>query len=143
MLKRIPSVFLLYKAFVLALLGMVGSLFFSEVLGYPPCNLCWYQRITLYPLVLILGIGIWWNDKKVWVYALPLTIIGSFIALYHNLLDFGIIPSTLAPCGQGVSCLIQNIRWLGFITIPFMSLVAHLVILACLVLYRQKELKSA
>jgi disulfide bond formation protein DsbB len=118
----------LYGAFVVALVATLGSLAFSEILHLPPCVLCWYQRILMYPLVIILGVGILRKDTKVYMYVLPLSILGLAIALYHSLIQWGIIPDTLSPCTLGVSCTTRQINLLGFITIPFMSLVTFTLI---------------
>ncbi len=123
-----------WKAWLIALTGAVGSLFFSEVLGYPPCALCWYQRIALYPLVLVIGVGIALRDRRVAVYALPLTLFGLAIAAYHNLLYYGFIAEELAPCTEGVPCNAVQLELLGFITIPLMSLAAFLTIAICLII---------
>jgi len=123
---------LLYAAWVVALAATGGSLFFGEVMGYPPCTLCWYQRICMYPLALVLPIGIVRRDPRVGWYALPLAAIGLGIAVHHNLLSLGVIPETLAPCQEGVSCATRQIEWLGFVTIPLLALGAFATITACL-----------
>jgi disulfide bond formation protein DsbB len=128
-----------YLAWIIALLSMVGSLFFSEVMGYPPCVLCWYQRIAIYPLVLIVAVGIVLRDRRMKFYALPLAAVGFLIALYHNLLYYGVIPESITPCSEGASCTTVQIQWLGFITIPLMALVGFAVICICLLLYRPRE----
>ncbi len=81
-----------------------GSLFFSEIMELPPCSLCWYQRIFMFPLPIVLFMGLFPFDPKVVRYALPLAIGGCAVALYHTLLHVGIIPESIAPCSQGVSC---------------------------------------
>lgn len=121
-------------AWATAFFSMVGSLFFSEILHLPPCVLCWYQRVFMYPLVFIFGVGILRKDKNVPYYALPLSVIGGVIALFHYLLQRGIIPDNIAPCAQGISCSTNLIELYGFITIPFMSLVAFIIISGCMVL---------
>lgn len=118
---------------------MVGSLFFSEVMKLPPCLLCWYQRIAMYPLVLILPIGIISQDSKVRRYSLPLALIGFVIASYHVLLYYGVIPESIVPCTQGVSCTSRQIEWLGFITIPLLSFMAFTVISISLYFYRPQK----
>lgn len=128
-----------YFAWMTALLGVAGSLFFSEVMLLPPCVLCWYQRIALYPLVLIIGAGIILRDHRMKYYALPLCIAGLTIAIYHNLLYYGFIPESITPCAEGVPCNAVQIEWLGFITIPLMGLGAFVFIAACLILYKQEE----
>ena len=134
-----PFEVLIYAAWVIALLATVGSLFFSEVMQLPPCVLCWYQRIAMYPLVFVIGAGILMGDGRVKFYALPLCLSGLAIAVYHNLLYYGLIPDSITPCTQGVSCTSVQIEWLGFITIPLMSLTTFVIIGLCLLLYKSKE----
>lgn len=128
-----------YAAWIIALGGMVGSLFFSEVMGLPPCVLCWYQRIAMYPLVVIIAIGIATRDPRMKIYALPLSFIGLAIAIYHNLLYYGIIPEAITPCTEGVPCNAVQLEWLGFITIPLMGLAAFIALTLCLLLYKPEE----
>lgn len=128
-----------YAAWTLALLSAAGSLFFSEVMELPPCVLCWYQRIAMYPLVLIIGIGIAFNETKWKLYALPLALIGLAIAVYHNLIYYGVIPESLTPCSEGASCSERQIEWLGFITIPLMGLVSFLAISVLVVVYKPNK----
>lgn len=130
---------LAYIAWVQALIAMVGSLFFSEVMKLPPCVLCWYQRIAMYPLVFVLAIGIILEDKRMKLYALPLSITGLCISIYHNLLYYNIIPEAIIPCSSGVSCTTKQIEWLGFITIPLLALVAFSVITISLLLHKKEE----
>ena len=127
-----------YLAWLIALAGLVGSLFFSEVMSLPPCVLCWYQRIAAYPLVVIIAVGILLRDVRMKYYALPLSVIGLMIAVYHNLLYYGVIQEPLMPCTEGVPCTLQQIEWLGFITIPFMSLVSFAVISLLLLFYKPR-----
>ena len=127
-----------YAAWTTALLGMILSLFFSEVMGYPPCVLCWYQRIALYPLVAVIAVGIIFRDRRMKHYALPLAVAGLLIAVYHNLLYYGVIPETVSPCTEGVSCTTAQVEWLGFITIPLMSLASFAFIVVCLLLYKPR-----
>ncbi len=112
----------------IALISTLGSLFFSEVMKLPPCVLCWYQRIFMYPLVLILSVGILRQNQSLQWYVQPFAFIGTGIAIYHNLLYYEIISESFAPCSQGVSCTSRQIEWLGFITIPLLSLAAFLLI---------------
>ena len=128
-----------YAAWLLALLSMAGSLFFSEVMDLPPCVLCWYQRIAMYPLVLIVGIGIVTSDVRWKAYALPLALIGLVISVYHNLVYYGVIPESLTPCKQGVSCSERQIEWFGFVTIPLMGLLSFLAITLAVALFRAKK----
>ena len=130
---------LLFLCWFLASLSTLGSLFFSHVMGFPPCVLCWYQRICLFPLVLILGAGLFPFDKKVVKFALPLALAGLLTAIYHNLLYAGIIPESIRPCAQGVSCSEKYIELFGFVSIPLLSLLSFTGIAALLVVLKRKE----
>jgi disulfide bond formation protein DsbB len=130
---------LMYLAWLQALVAMLGSLYFSEIMGLPPCILCWYQRIAMYPLVAILTVGILRRDSNLRLYVLPLSLIGLSIAIYHNLLYYGIIPEHLVPCTAGVSCTSRQIEWLGFITIPLLSLTAFTIITLSMLFYKPQE----
>lgn len=138
--KENTNSLLSYLAWIIALIAMIGSLFFSEVMQLPPCVLCWYQRIAMYPLVLILGTGIIFRDNRMKIYALPLSLIGLIISVYHNLLYYGILPESIIPCTQGVSCTSRQIEWLGFITIPLLALTAFVSINLCLFFYKTRKL---
>ena len=130
---------LAYLAWVIALVSTAGSLFFSEVMGLPPCVLCWYQRIAMYPLVLVIATGIVMRDGRMKYYALPLCLAGLALAVYHNLLYYGVIPETLTPCSEGASCTERQIEWLGFVTIPLMGLASFLGLTLCLLFYRPES----
>ena len=134
---------ILYIAWAVSLIAMLVSLYFSNVRNFPPCVLCWYQRICMYPLVLILGVGILRKDKNVFDYALPLSIIGWLISVYHNLLYYKIIPESAAPCVAGVSCTTQFIEYFGFITIPFLSFLGFSIIIISLLIYRKNQTTQA
>jgi len=129
---------LLFVAWIVSAVSTLGSLFFSEVIGFPPCSLCWYQRICMYPLVLIFAAGLFPLDKRVFKFAMPLSLVGWFLALYHNLLHWEVIPETAAPCRQGVPCSTVYIEWMGFITIPLLSLFAFSMILILLFIFNKK-----
>jgi len=113
---------LLFAAWIVSLVGMLVSLFFSEVMSLPPCVLCWYQRVCLYPLVLILATGFLTKDTRVTRYAWPLVIIGLLLALYHNLVFYGVVPKSITPCTEGVPCDTPLLEGMGFISIPLLSL---------------------
>jgi disulfide bond formation protein DsbB len=123
---------LYYIALVQTIVAILSSLYLSEMLHWTPCVLCWYQRILMYPLVIFISVGILRKDKGLPLYILPMSILGACIAFYHYLLQRGVIGESLAPCQAGVSCKITYTLWFGFITIPFLSLVAFLVITACM-----------
>jgi len=128
-------------ALLISFLAMFGSLYFSEVLKFPPCVLCWYQRIAMYPLVVIFLVGIVMKDKLVHLFAFPLVILGLIISSYHNLLYYGLVPESQAPCLAGVSCTTKFIEYFGFVTIPFLSFISFLVIFILLVFYSKSKLK--
>lgn len=130
-----------YVAFGQALLATLGSLYFSEIAGFPPCSLCWYQRICMYPIVILMAVGILRKDKNVVFYVLPLSLIGLGIALYHNLLYYKILPESAAPCVMGISCTTKYIEWFGFVTIPFLSLVAFAIITASMIICLKSKKK--
>lgn len=128
-----------YLAWTLALVAMLGSVFFGEVMKLPPCTLCWYQRICLFPLTVVLAVGIVLRDGRLVAYGAPLVLAGLGISIYHNLIYFGVIPEALSPCTDGVSCSTRQIEWLGFLTIPLMSLGAFVSIGASLVLHQREQ----
>ncbi len=128
----------LFLAWIVATVGMLGSLFFSEVMEFVPCTLCWYQRIMMYPLVFILLTGMMPYDKKVLKFALPFVVLGWGFALYHNLLHFGIIPENASPCVQGIPCSTKYIEWFGFITIPMLSLIGFSLIAVFLFIMKKR-----
>ena len=132
---------LLTVSWLVALVSTLGALFFSEVMDLEPCVLCWYQRIAMFPLVLILGAGAYTQDASSVKYAFPLAIAGWLVAFYHCLLYGGFIPATLQPCGKGESCSAQKLELVGFITIPLLSLIAFSIIVL-LLLAAKKDSKQ-
>lgn len=129
---------LLFIAWLLASVSVTGSVFFSYVLEFEPCVLCWYQRICLFPLVLILAVGLFPFDKNVIKYALPLAFAGTLTALYHTLLYAGIIPENIQPCSKGVSCTEKYIELFGFISIPMLSFFSFLTIVTILIILKRR-----
>ncbi|EGL83464.1 disulfide formation protein [Caldalkalibacillus thermarum TA2.A1] len=114
----------LYLAWLVAVVATLGSLYFSEVRGFVPCELCWYQRIFMYPLAVMLGIAAYRGDAGIKVYVLPLAMAGGLISLVHYLQQKVPALGAIALCTQGVPCTAVYINWLGFITIPFLALMA-------------------
>lgn len=115
---------LLFAAWLIAAVATAGSLFFSYVMGFAPCVLCWYQRICLFPLVVVLARGLFPLDRSVVKYALPLAALGWLVAGYHNLIYAGVVPERLQPCTQGVSCTEEYIELFGVLSIPMLSWLA-------------------
>ena len=133
---------LLFLCWLLVSVSTTISLFFSSVLEYEPCVLCWYQRICLFPLIFIFAAGLFPAfDKSVIKYALPLTIAGGLTALYHTLLYAGIIPENIQPCSQGVSCTEKYIELFGFISIPMLSFFAFSALVALLLFLKRRTSK--
>lgn len=131
-----------YVAFVIAVSAVAGSLIFSEVLHYPPCILCWYQRICMYPIVGLLALGIYFRDRFVYRSVLLLSSVGILISLYHNLLYYQVLPEAAAPCRLGVSCTTKFIEYFGFVTIPFLSGMAFALIILFMLFYRSSVLSG-
>ncbi|MDP1529135.1 MAG: disulfide bond formation protein B [Rhodoferax sp.] len=132
---------LVFAAWLVAASATLGALFMSEVMGFAPCVLCWWQRIFMFPLVLILALGLFPFDRTVLRYALPLAVGGLLVAGFHVLLTMGIIPETLAPCREGIPCKTLQVAWFGFVTIPLLSFFAFLVITLLLVAAHLKTSK--
>ena len=123
----------LFAAWLIAFASTLGSLFFSEIMRFAPCVLCWYQRICMYPLVLILAVALFRFDRNVVRYALPLSVLGVLLALFHLLLIAGVVPESIKPCIQGIPCTEVQIQWFGFVNIPLLSGLAFLAITALLI----------
>lgn len=134
--------YIVYIAWTQSIAATLGSLYYSEIRHFTPCVLCWYQRIFMYPLVIVILVGILRKDTKVYHYVLPMSILGWFIALYHILLQKGILSEAIAPCTIGASCTVKYTGYFGFITIPVMSFTAFTVITLCMVLLRKYTKKG-
>jgi disulfide bond formation protein DsbB len=117
-------------SFIVALIATLGSLFYSEIAGYEPCKLCWFQRILMYPQVIILAMALFKKDENVPDYDIVLSLIGAVIAGYHYLLQVGIAPEL--PCsaiGYSAACSQRFVMNFGYITIPMMAFTAFLLII--------------
>lgn len=118
----------LWLAFLVALTAMLGSLYLSEVVGFIPCTLCWYQRIAMYPLVLLLGIAAVRGDAAIRRYAVPLAAIGAVVSAYHVALQrLPGLPS--GSCSLDVPCSAIYVERFGFVTIPVMAFVGFISII--------------
>ncbi|MGP4108918.1 disulfide oxidoreductase [Virgibacillus sp. L01] len=143
MTKIDKSQLILYLAWLVSVVATLGSLYFSEIRGFVPCELCWYQRILMYPLALILGIGTFQNDLTVKKYVLPLSIIGWFISLFHYLEQKVPGFAKIKPCADGVPCSAEYTNWFGFATIPLLALTAFMLIaIFMLLITAHKKLDS-
>lgn len=119
---------LVFGAWLIATVSTLAALFLGEVMGYAPCVLCWYQRIAMFPLVLVLAAGLFPFDPRVVRYALPLALAGLGLALFHLALTAGWIPESIKPCQQGVPCSSTQVVWFGFVTIPLLSVLSFSLI---------------
>jgi len=120
---------------LVAAVATAGSLYFSEVAGLVPCELCWYQRILMYPLVVVLGVSALENRVGVWKTALPLSVLGIVVSGYHTVLQ--LMPTSQCSLGGGCGA----IQWegLGIFTIPRLALLAFVLITAGLVVLRRVD----
>lgn len=119
---------LLLIAWTQSLIATFGSLFFSEVMGYIPCELCWVQRILMYPIVVIAGVALLKKNADIALPGLILSGIGMFVSAYHyGLQKLPALQDAGGFCGT-VPCNLQYINYFGFITIPFLAGVAFIVI---------------
>ncbi|MEK4815172.1 disulfide oxidoreductase [Bacillus sp. FSL L8-0287] len=126
--KKLDNI--LFIAWATSFIATSSSLYLSEIMKYEPCTLCWYQRIFMYPLVIILGIAITNKDYKVSIYSLILSTIGISISTYHYLIQKIPQLSNISTCGR-IPCIGDYLNWFGFITIPFLCLIAFLIIIIC------------
>ena len=126
---------------VVSLVATLGSLYFSEIRGYIPCTMCWFQRIFMYPIVIITTVAVIQKNAKIAMTTAVFSVIGGCISLYHygiQKIDF--LTESAPACGL-VSCTGQYINWLGFITIPFLALTAFILI-AITSFYMIRQLKE-
>lgn len=113
---------------IVSLVATLGSLYFSQIRGFEPCTLCWYQRILMYPIILISGIGLFQKNATIALTTAVFAFIGGGISLYHYGIQKLAFLSDSAPACGLVPCTGQYINYLGFITIPFLALIAFLLI---------------
>lgn len=130
-----------FAAWLVALVATAGALFMGEVMGMTPCVLCWYQRIAMFPLVVVLGLGLLETDGRSVRYAMPLAAAGWVIALYHCLVFWGLVTEALVPCGKGGSCADADVQVAGFVPIPLLSLIAFTAI-SVLLWWSRREVKA-
>lgn len=126
-------------AWIVSIAATGGSLYFSEILGYPPCEYCWYQRILMYPLTILLGIAYFRNDVAIKFYTLPVAILGIGMAAFHYTIQrFPSLTGSLT-CDVNNPCTAMYLNVGGFITIPFLSLIAFAMITIFLVLAKKTD----
>lgn len=128
----------IYFAWIVSLIATFGSLYFSEILGFIPCTLCWYQRIMMYPLIIVLGIASYRNQSDIIPYVLPLSILGGLISLWHYAQQKIPFLGQVIQCKVGVPCNASYINWLGFVTIPLLAFIAFALITVFLLIVRTR-----
>ena len=121
-----------WLAWLVALVATCGSLFFSQVADFVPCQLCWYQRICMYPLVVVLLVGALLRDRRVPLYAAAFPVVGAAISIYHIYIEVNPDKES-ASCRAGVPCSTRWIDEFGYVTIPVMALSAFTLIAVLLV----------
>lgn len=123
----------LWLAFVVAAIATGGSLFFSQIAGFVPCELCWFQRICMYPLSIILLLAAVFDDYRIARYLLPLPIIGAGVSIYHLMVENGVVKQAQACLASAPGgCATKWIDKFGYMTIPTLALTAFLLLLALL-----------
>jgi disulfide bond formation protein DsbB len=132
-----------YNILLVSLVATLGSLYFSEVRGYVPCELCWYQRIFMYPIVAISVVGILRKDIYFWKYVLPFSFIGMFISSYHVYIQAVTEDTSGGICKGGVSCSVKYLNVFGFADIPFFALLAFLIINSLILVKIVKNKKTS
>jgi len=119
----------IFLGFIVALIATAGSLFYSDVMGYVPCKLCWYQRIFMYPQTLLFLISMKIKNKVVVINSIVLSVIGGLIAGYHYLMQRGVVSEGGCDVvGFSVKCSEFFSLSYGFITIPLMAFVAFVIL---------------
>ncbi|EMA33389.1 disulfide bond formation protein B [Halobiforma nitratireducens] len=131
---------LLTACTVVAAVATVGSLYFSEIAGYPPCELCWYQRVFMYPLVLVLGVAAVEDRAEIWTTALALSGLGLVTAAYH--VGIQTTGSSGVTCSVGAGCGAVYWQGVGVLTIPRLSLLAFALVTAGIVAVAVLERRS-
>lgn len=117
-----------WLSFAIAAIAVSGSLYYSEVAHFVPCTLCWYQRIAMYPLAIVLLVAAVTRDQRPARYIVPIAAAGLLVSLYHYQLE--LFPEQATVCTSGVPCSFRYVEEFGFISIPFMAGVAFISILA-------------
>jgi disulfide bond formation protein DsbB len=120
--------------------AVVGSLIYSDIVGFPPCDLCWWQRILLYPQALLLLVAMKKKDKGIIDYLVPLSVLGAIVSLYHSLVQWGFLVGTGPGCvSVGGECARVYVLSYSYITIPFMSFTVFAYIIALKYIYYRKN----
>ncbi len=126
-------------SFLIASVATGSSLYYSQIAGFAPCDLCWIQRIFIYPLVILLGAAVLKKDRGIIDYVLWLCVGGFLVSLYHNYMNWGGVQASCAILNSGVSCIKRYVFELGYVTIPMMALTAFSLIIILLLYSKLSE----
>jgi len=131
----------LLLSFVFSLLATLGSLFLSNIVGLTPCELCWFQRIVMYPQVILFGLAFWKRDSHIVIYGAILSFLGLILSGYHYLLQINLAPiaTTCSILKSSSSCNSVSIREFGYITIPLMAFTAFLLLFLVQIILIKKD----
>ncbi len=122
--------------------AVVGSLVYSDIVGFLPCDLCWWQRIFMYPQLVIVALALYRKDKTVIDYLVPLSVIGAVLALYQSFVQWGFSFGVTGGCvAVGGECAKVYFTQYSYITIPFMSFTVFIYIIALKFIYYHKSWK--
>jgi disulfide bond formation protein DsbB len=131
-LRRLLWGYELWAAFVVAALATGGSLFFSQVAGFVPCEMCWFQRICMYPLSILTLFMAWHNDPRAARYLLPFPVVGAGVSIYHILIENHVVATPAACQIGGAGCAVKWIDYFGYMTIPTLALTAFVLLIGFL-----------
>lgn len=129
----------LLLSLIVSFTATFGSLFYSEIAGFEPCKLCWFQRIFMYPQLIIFAIALFKKDEKIFAYSLALSIIGVSISSYHYFLQFGFIDISCHVVGMSTLCTEYFKQDFGFITIPLEALTSFMFLIIFMYFLKNKE----
>lgn len=127
-MEKIKNLWMEYSILLVSLVATSGSLYYSEIVGFIPCELCWYQRILMYPIVAISLVGIIKKDREFWKYILPLSLIGMCVSAYHVYIQTFLSEEGVEACSGAVPCTVKYLNVFGFADIPFFCLIAFIII---------------
>src|SRR5690625_17102 len=134
---------LMMLVWAIALLAMMGSVFYSEVMGYEPCELCWVQRILMYPLVVIYGVAALKKNVSIGLPGLILSGIGMFVSIYHYMIQkLPALQESRGMCGT-VPCNLQYVKYFGFVTIPFLAGTAFILMFVLHIFLLRQQRRNA
>lgn len=142
-MKQLFKYYGVFFAWIISIIATITSLYFSEIAHFAPCTLCWYQRICMYPLFLILGVATYREDRNIYIYVSPLTFIGMTLSLFHYLEQKVPLLRAILPCRVDVPCDVDYLNLAGFVTIPLFSFLSFLLMTLFLWMAYPKQKEDA